>query len=628
MRRTLGPEPKYANLFRRHGQVPRIEIERTILRLWDWEAARENEGVGKYGRPWSEHFLDYCAMLFPKRIQHEWMVLRVTVLEEALLRRRKIINWIGSQNSGKSDDMATIGIALMTIDPEYSRGFLAGPYKKAADAVTWGRFMSRRDEAKQVMGRDLLAKDFATKERIIFKEGEPEAGYVELITLDKAGRLQGLKSKDQNRGFLMVFADEIAEFETKGMLDLLDNLASNQNLLVITGCNFTDENNLAGDLCAPEGRSYRDLDPDVDFQWDSYMDSITVRFDGHQSPNVLAGKNLYPFLIGPDRIAAMARAHTTEGPRYMAQIRSFPSTVEGKERVLTTDQIRAGGCYERYSLEPGRSRRILALDPGFGGDSCVAQAFDFGPGQVSTVDGRMVNSQIFRPVSSPIEIPIEAAKEADAEWISRLRRAAGPNSAIGAAPERTVDVNQQIAVKTFELMQELEVDRDMLVYDGSLRAGIVHAIVSIIGPESTAINSHGAPTDRVASPIGERADDIYVNLTTEYHFAFQSLVLSGQLRDAAKMPAALEQMCRRVVNTKGSKRQIETKREFKRNNKNKSPNESDCAVIGLEKARREGFDITHSLRQKSTKSYDPLAAAKAIASAIKGKKFQSKRLKT
>lgn len=529
------------------------------------------------------------------------MVERVEVLEEALIRGRKIINWIGSSNSGKSDDMATIINALMVIDPEYTRGFLAGPYKKSSDATTWPRVISRAEEVKKTLPAVAGAmRTLATKERIVFSEAHAETGYIELITLDKVGRLQGMKARDQGRGFVVLLCDEIAEFQTKAMLDLLDNIGSNRNLLCITSCNFTDENDLAGDLCRPQFGSYRDLHPDKDFKWDSYMDSITVRFDGHQSPNIRAGHTLYPYLIDQKRIETMARTHTTEGPRYMAQVRSFPATVEGEERVLTEMQVRAGGCYERYSLDQSSATRIMALDPGFGGDPCVAQIFEFGMGLVSTVDGRMVESGVFRPVAAPMTIQLERDKVADAAWVKRLQEASQTGS-MQQAIGRSVDYNQQIAVKVLELMNENRIPRDMLVFDGSMRAGIVQSIVSIISFDVVALSTHGSPTDRVVTG-GERANDIYANLIAELHFAFQALVFSGQLRDAAKIPAAIEQLCRRAVHRKGPKIGIETKQTYKRSNKNKSPDEADVCVMALEFARRKGFELSYSLRPSSARN--------------------------
>ena len=164
---------------------------------------------------------------------------------------------------------------------------------------------------------------------------------IELITLDKVGKLHGTKSLDQDIGWLILICDEIAEFPSSALLDALDNITGNRNLICLTGCNFKNIEGLEGDLCRPEGREYADLDIDLDQDWASNYKSWTWRFDGHLSPNVKAGKLVSKHLLTEDVRQDMEDIHGLRGPKYLEQVRSFPNSSMSDYFVMTKDKLRA-----------------------------------------------------------------------------------------------------------------------------------------------------------------------------------------------------------------------------------------------------------------------------------------------
>lgn len=296
-----------ANELSNHDLTP-LEAEKFILKSWQrkWSEDPSSCPFGQHTdiycfhprlpkievSGWAQHMLRYQRMVFPNVDINSWIVKMWNDLEKCVFKeKRKIANFIGSKNSGKSNFFAIVVLLLTSIDPDFTRGFVSGPYKTAADATIWGRIETRVANMK-VHGHGVWdhVESIPSRSRVVFSENSGEAGYIELITLDKVGKLQGTKSLDPARGWLILICDEIAEFPSAALLDALANLTGNDNFICLTGCNFKNIEGMEGDLCHPEGREYAELNMEEDHDWASNYKSWTFRYDGHLSPNILAGE--------------------------------------------------------------------------------------------------------------------------------------------------------------------------------------------------------------------------------------------------------------------------------------------------------------------------------------------------
>lgn len=579
-------EPEYVKEVqaKNKGRVNRLLLERAVLR--EMGAV---DGVSRYGVPWWEHMVAYLRELHGGTLMDEWAQRFVRAVWEVKFGKgRKMCNFIGSQSSSKTHMMSLLAHGLVSIDPEYSKGYVAAPYLKAADANVWARTVRMYEDIQGAHGavfRDLNNK---RKEEIKYVR-KPESGFVELLTLSKVGRLQGAKSVDQGRGWFVVVADEIAEFPNKEMADLLDNLMSQENLIVLTGCNFTSIDGLEGVLCRPEGKDFHDLDIEADQQWDSAYSSVTYRFDGHRSPNVVKKKVVNPHLLTEKRRAEMEREHGVEGPRYLAQIRSFPSVALNDAKLLTREKFRAGGAWSDVVESVGGMRTVVFCDPGFGGDPCVIQAFEWGRCMVHDSAGDSHEREIFRPRRRAETIKVNARMVADAEWVERLGRVTGGKTWVAAGDP--VSIEDQIAVACGEYCARYGVAAKWFGFDGSMRANIVQTMMRVMGEDVQAVDPVQQPTDRVVGKNGVKAREMYVNFVTEQWFAFQELVIAGQFRGGDLCEKGVSQFCARLWVQQGARKMMESKAAYKAANRGNSPDHADVLVGGLEMARRQGFQI-------------------------------------
>jgi hypothetical protein len=588
---------------KKHGKpMEALDVERSILRGWkrEWDSTNDYWHEDSYEFPdleepmkvsgWAQHGLRYMQLAMPDVEMNSWMVYMWKELAVGIFtHKRKIINFIGSKNSGKTNFVAMFINLMVSIDEEFTRAFVSGPYKTAADATVWGRVGTRlRGMKKMHPERWGKVEEVPSAMRVIYSKRSTEAGYIELVTLDKVGKLQGAKSLDQDRGWLILICDEIGTFPTHALKDLLDNMTGNRNFLCITGCNFRNTEGLEGDLCRPEGREYAELNAEVDFTWLSGWKSYTIRLDGHRSPNVVCKRLVSKHLLTEDTRADMQDIHGLNGPKYLEQIRSFPNMSMSDNYVTTREKIVSAGGFDDFVWVDNDFTLCGFCDPGFGGDPCKVGVFRFGRARVPTLDGEWRDVSIFEPVEPLRALKIDTKLIADEQWVRRLKNISKDGTII--SPGKLVTVEQQISVQCAEYMRFHGVDHSHFGFDGSMRSGIVKEFLTVMGNSVQPIDFGGMATERIVSKDEKTARDLYYNFVTELHFNFGDCVQSGQFRGADKVPASIAQLCRRPFKFTGARKQIQTKVEYKEANQGRSPDDSDTLIGGYEMALRLGFN--------------------------------------
>jgi hypothetical protein len=623
----MTPPPYHAVVEEKAGKkVTPLIVERSIIRAWKREWSENPESCPYWHEDvytfhpklapmkvsgWAQHMLRYQAIVLPNVEINSWIVKMWLDFQKLVFQeKRKIGNFIGSKNSGKSNFFAIIGHLLLSVDPQHTRVFVSGPYKTAADATIWGRFETRLQNMKAADKEEWEHVEFvASRGRITYADVSGEAGYIELITLDKVGKLQGTKSLDPEKGWLLLICDEIAEFPSAALLDALDNLTGNDNFICLTGCNFKNIEGLEGDLCRPEGREYAELHPDIDHDWPSNYKSWTFRYDGHLSPNILAGEVVSKYLLKEGTRQDMEDTHGKNGPKYLEQIRSFPNSSMSDYFVTTKDKIRAGGGYDEFVWDGASPTTCAFCDPGFGGDPCRIGAFRFGNARIQTTDGQYYTGPIFEPVG-PIEtIRIDTTLQATDEWVRRVMEVTGGDLVIRR--DAFVTPEQQIAIACSDFLTRHNVPKSHFGYDGSMRASIVHEMVAILGTSVISMDFGGKASDRAINVKGTLADAEYFNFVTEMYFAFASLVQAGQFRGGDLVPAAIAQIVRRPWSITGTRKQIQPKEKYKQANQGRSPDDADTLVGALEVATRLGFR-TFEKRRVTEPSVDIMSFAATL----------------
>lgn len=647
-------EPDYAYRERFPEGTSDLDIELAILRNWE----RKHYTSPPAGNPWWHHFMCVMCMITPcHRIPWTERIVRaVEMVHRAPMDEYQILNLIGSQSSGKSAMMARISITFLAINAK-NVAYGAAPYKNVASFTMWGEVRRCFQAFRKAAGNNTSdhwseARYISSPDRCEFvnlrNAEDPRAGHFELVGLDGVAKFQGAKQVEGSAGFdsymgggafetdeggdaFIINADEVGVWKSYEFLEILANIASNEKLLVITGCNYKDTEGLEGALCKPRGREYSDLDIEGDHHWDSDFQGLTLRLDGHYAPNVLAAlkakaegdpdwKNVAPYrgLLKYTRLKAAEENFGLTGPKYLEQIRSFPNQTSDEQRVLTRDKINANGGFEDdfvWDPQAGPSTLVAACDPGFGGDPCKFGVFRHGMARVQDISGTFHPRKVFCPTQSLATIKIDTTMLADAEFVSRLKsvmEASFPDDrdrGIFLEPGQKVTPEMQIAVRCGEMLAEAGVGRVNFGYDGSMREDLVTTMSSVLGPKIHAIRQGGDASDtRVPlgynSEIGNKPiteNKVYTNAVSAMYFNFAAAVNAGQVRGLLRIPGAVAQICRRKFYEQGKRKQVQpktsrgTNKGFKEENSGQSPDDSDCTVNGFEMALRSGF-VTEAQR--------------------------------
>ena len=588
-KRLLPVPDYYAAVWEKHEGAHPFDIERSIIQQWKTPFGEKDA----YGAYWYEHILRFMKMLMPKTIITPWLMDEVAAMQMALSEKRDMINYIGSKSSGKSALMARMANTLVAADPEYSICYAAAPYKNSADYTIWGEiencFREIMDNHADVYP-DI--RHVPSLNKCIFANGRAKAGRIELVGLDRVARLQGAKSEDQLRGFLFVVADEVAVFESRAFVEILANITVNLNFLASTGCNFKDPLGLEGDICSPQGSEYSDLNIDRDHLWRSDFNSITLRLDGHKSPNVTEQRIIYPFLLNEEKRQVMEDIHGVKGPKYLEQVRSFPNMSSADNYILTMEQLRSGGAFDDFFERTGQWTRVAFCDPGWQGDPCKIGAFEFGPARVQTHDGTMRDSYLIQPLEAIQQIKVEANMIADAEYMARLDEHS--DAPVMMKEGREVTMDNQIALQCAEYLRKHGIQKQWFGFDASCRGSITQEMVTVLGREIKVYDFQSKATAMPIDSSGTMAFDKYRNLRTEMYFLSQLVVLAGQLRGGHEVMDALGQICRHRYLYSGSKIGVEPKDDYKKANQAKSPDAADVFVGALHVARGAGLPLSFS----------------------------------
>lgn len=604
----LLPRPRYYKEIREalnNQMASEFDIERSILRKWD----RADIGkLGKYGEPWRNHVARFMKILMPKTVVTPSFMDELYAIELAIACRLEVCNLIGHKSAGKSALLARLALTLICVDPDYSVAYAAAPYKNVAGYTIWSEvescFREIEEEHKRIFPHLQSKKSESTFQ---ISAGHAKAGFIRLIGLDQVSKFQGTKQREQSRGFFILLADEIGVFPSQAFIEIIGNVTVNAGFLGITGCNFKNTLGMEGTLCEPLKGEYTNLSLEGDHIWLSAYKSVTLRLDGHLCPNVLAKRTIYPFLLTEEKRANLEEIHGLRGPKYLEQARSFPNNSSGDRFVLTLDQIRAGGAYDKF-WQPVTSdvwQRVSFCDPGWGGDPCKWGAFEFGRAMVQTHDGSMKSTMLLKPVGPIQTIRVQEGLLVTEEVLAKFSRfSRGP---VMVKEGRELSMDMQIALACAELNASHNIPSSNFGFDSSMRGGIVQEMVTILGPEIVSYDTGSKPTTMSVGAQGGTAQDKYRNLRSEMFFNLASIITSGQFRDADKIQDALGQVCRHKVVQAGMKDAVEGKDKFKESNQGKSPDACDVACGGFHMARRRGFEMAVNKREAANHFHENIS---------------------
>lgn len=279
---------------------------------------------------------------------------------------------------------------------------------------------------------------------------------------------------------------------------------------------------------------------------------VCLRFDGKASPNVIAGRNVYPYLYNVENWEASKQHEGTFA--YWSQDRGIWPP-DGMANTVFNEQLveRCEGV--DYFTFLGPTEEIAFLDTAFGGDACVMQF-----GKLGDIGGKMGLQ-----LTDWIEIPVSAEAEAH-------------------------DVDYQISRRVIEECRARNIKPNCFGLDAT---GIGRGVGAIIAAEWSPYIHYtcwgNAPSDRPSSQNdGRPAKEVYTTFVGELWFGAREGMEARQVKGFSRQ--AIMEFCAREYEMSGKRFKLEIKDEMRKRMRF-SPDHADAVVGVVEVARRNGLAI-------------------------------------
>ena len=467
---------------------------------------------------------------------------------------------------------------------------MPAPYKSAGEYTLWQGYRKYARLRKEYTNLPIHETDSYISVHPDKHSTGP--GSVRLIASDKAASIKGKKqdSHEDYSGFLIVDLDEVSEFQNATITKALANLLSQPNLRVRTSTNFDEFQGLIDYFYEPKQGDWTTLDRQTSHRWMSVGNGLVLRFQAKRSPNMTAGVNYYPYLLG-DLEHNDILAFGEDSKEYLSQGDAFPAGVPNERRIITKADFKDGGAFKEASL--ANIEKFAFLDPAFtqGGDAAILYPMDYG------YSSRKDTWQI-QP-KKPHQIKIQAKKvweDEDIRVAVILRGTKGMRE--GDIKGAEMSSYAQLAVGVYKYIYKHGILLNNLAYDESLDGKLGSEFQYYLGDGVTPYTYGGKPDNRLAFPpvwkwkgegrdrhkTRKRNDEISRKMVSQMYFTAAGLIRGGYVIGMKETDIAVTEAVNRYKDEKsgaGGYQDVETKKEYKSRNKQKSPDYADSLFGGF-----------------------------------------------
>ena len=468
---------------------------------------------------------------------------------------RMIIGMLGSKycglagcaSSGKSDAMAVYGIVMYLCWPQKTKVIATSTTMKMAKMRIWRSIneLWRKDFPGKMVYSDCVIKGVSANGDLT-----EDTGILLMPAAGGAGQEIDSNFLGWKQERFITLLDELSELPVSVVNGCYSNLSTNTWFEMKAASNPNSYHDAFGVFCKP-AKGWASV-TEIDMEWETAR-GICLRFDSEKSPNMKAGRVLYPWLPKAKEIEH-ARKEFGERSRYFFRMfKGFWFAGSSDETVFNEGEImkgRADTPVDKSEIDVGaKEELVLAGDP----------AFTQGGDRFPLIKGRVV--QIDR--KSVLEITeLDIIKDdIDTEDVSRSY------SAIRYIKKRCVDEGIPSSHFAFDMTGAGIPFRDIVVHEwSSLPMGVMFG---------------GKASDMQISPIDPRmASEVYSNRVTELWARLKGLMREGRIRGLTS--EIIQELCQRQWDEmRGAKLKIESKK-FMKLRTGKSPDIADTLVILVE----------------------------------------------
>lgn len=219
------------------------------------------------------------------------------------------------------------------------------------------------------------------------------------IATDSADTTAG-KIRGQHADRRRIAGDEAQDISPAIYMAIL-NAASSEDFLGILLSNPVERESEFGKWCEPADGwgSISDTQP---FWRTKMLNGVCLHFDGLQSPNIKAGKTLFPFMLTQDYIDTIRTAKGEESLEWWMYVRGFFPPDGIVARIWPSSAIEAAKKHVEFDFAP---IPCATLDPAFDSDDCVFMVAERGTLRGGKTCCRVKESIRIKTKMGPNELP-------------------------------------------------------------------------------------------------------------------------------------------------------------------------------------------------------------------------------
>ena len=377
---------------------------------------------------------------------------------------------------------------------------------------------------------------------------------------ETCAKLQGAKAPR-----VILVMDELPDLAHSIVETGLGNLISNPHCQLIALGNFGSIYDPFGVFTEPKD-GWKTI-TENSYEWETKIGGWCIRFDGEQSPNVLAGQNLYDRLYSIETYQQHLKLGRNS-PAYWRMCRSLPQPEGGSLSIYSENDMVTGNVHD-HCVWDDEPIRVAFLDPAFtnGGDRCQAVAAEVGDSNGKRRISFIAEEELVSDVTS------------------------------------TLPHDYQIASLYKGFCQRHGVRPDHAGFDGT-GSGLSFGSILFMewSPAVLPVMFGGGASDLPVSIADQTpCKEVYADQITELWIQFREYVRSDQVRGLSKA-AARELLARQFPDPEMTRRtakraRIESKTEMKKRLKC-SPDLADAHIGAIQTARirlnftAEGYGVT------------------------------------
>lgn len=510
-----------------------IEVE---LAAYKMGAAPEqgHGGLGMVG-----HFHRITDMLFgPKSacpfIWDPWSERAIEAVHKNSYtgRERPHTGISGCASSAKSHSMGLYGLINWLCSPLDTYVFVTSTSISDSKQRVWKSIRKLFEAVKGLPGNLV---DTQAKIATITPEGKStDAAGIYIIAGSPSKAREGVgKMIGRKNARVILIGDELPEL-SPAILDAgFGNLASNPMFQFIAMGNFKSRYDPFGEFIEPKD-GWESINVDST-EWECKSHGAhCIRFDGLKSPNLIAGKDLYPHLYGLKQLKEHRQSYGENSAPFMRMCRSFETGVGDDDTIYSESDFRMGKAYDKAIWRQGFVK-VCGIDPAFtnGGDRFV-----IGFGKIGfTIDEVLtLEWNKFKLLREDVRI-IE----------KRNRSFQMADQIIAACKDEGVDPKN--------------VGMDCTATGGPL----ADVVDEVWGKKIYRVDFSGSPTERVATRDGKMANAVYDRRVTEIWYVGKEFLKGQQIRGL--VPELVREAKARKYETvkgpEGLKMKAETKKDMK-----------------------------------------------------------------